>query len=173
MLRITSAIALSTLLVACGDDPKPEPKTSYDAADTGQTAPQPAPQAGDDDKTANVGIDQKIRQMCDIPDARFDFDSTQLGAQARDTLDKLVKCFNEGKGQGHSINLVGHADPRGPESYNVGLGSRRAGAVEKYLSSKGLEKDRMETSSRGEMDATGTDEAGWARDRRVDIVLAE
>lgn len=174
MYRIASAIALSGLLVACGDDAKPEPKTSYDAADTGQTAPPPpAPAASDDDKTANVGIDQRIRDMCDIPDARFDFDSARLSDQARDVLDKLVKCFNEGKGQGHSINLVGHADPRGPETYNMGLGSRRAGAVETYLVSKGLGRDRMETSSRGEMDATGTDESGWARDRRVDIVLAE
>ena len=174
MFRITAAIALSALLVACGDDPKPEPKTSYDAADTGQTAPQPPPPTdGEDNNTSNVGIDEKIRKLCDIPDARFDFNSTQLGPQARDTLDKLVKCFNEGPAQGQSINLVGHADPRGPDSYNVGLGSRRAGAVERYLTSKGLGNDRIETSSRGEMDATGTDEEGWARDRRVDIVLAE
>jgi hypothetical protein len=28
------------------------------------------------------------------------------------------------------------------------------------------------TTSRGEMDATGTDESSWAKDRRVDVVLA-
>jgi hypothetical protein len=28
------------------------------------------------------------------------------------------------------------------------------------------------TTSRGEMDATGTDEPGWSKDRRVDVVLA-
>jgi hypothetical protein len=31
----------------------------------------------------------------------------------------------------------------------------------------------MTTSSRGEMDATGTDEASWAKDRRVDLMLGE
>jgi hypothetical protein len=30
----------------------------------------------------------------------------------------------------------------------------------------------METSSRGELDASGSDESGWAADRRVDILLA-
>lgn len=173
MVRTFSTIAITLLLVGCGDDPKPEPKTSYDAADSGQTAPQEGVEGEGDDDSSNVGIDEKIRQMCDIPDARFDFNSAQLAPAARDTLDKLVKCFNEGAGKGHNINLVGHADPRGPETYNVGLGSRRAGAVETYLKSKGLDETRMETSSRGEMDATGTDEAGWARDRRVDIILAE
>jgi hypothetical protein len=27
------------------------------------------------------------------------------------------------------------------------------------------------TTSRGEMDATGTDEASWEKDRRVDVLL--
>jgi hypothetical protein len=30
----------------------------------------------------------------------------------------------------------------------------------------------MRATSRGELDATGTDETGWAQDRRVDIDLA-
>jgi hypothetical protein len=31
---------------------------------------------------------------------------------------------------------------------------------------------KVATSSRGAMDATGTDEGGWTRDRRVDLMLA-
>ena len=33
----------------------------------------------------------------------------------------------------------------------------------------GLPVDKVTTSSRGKLDASGTDEAGWANDRRVDI----
>jgi outer membrane protein OmpA-like peptidoglycan-associated protein len=29
----------------------------------------------------------------------------------------------------------------------------------------------METTSRGEDDASGTDDNGWAKDRRVDVML--
>jgi hypothetical protein len=36
----------------------------------------------------------------------------------------------------------------------------------------GLPDGQATTTSRGEMDATGADESSWAKDRRVDIVLA-
>jgi peptidoglycan-associated lipoprotein len=51
------------------------------------------------------------------------------------------------------------------------LGGSRAEAVQRYLVDLGVGKDRMRATSRGEMDATGTDEHGWAQDRRVDIEL--
>jgi peptidoglycan-associated lipoprotein len=52
------------------------------------------------------------------------------------------------------------------------LGENRATNVKKAIAAEGLDPNKMSTTSRGEMDATGTDEASWARDRRVDIVLA-
>jgi outer membrane protein OmpA-like peptidoglycan-associated protein len=36
------------------------------------------------------------------------------------------------------------------------------------MSQLGVSHD-MKTNARGEMDATGKDEAGWAKDRRVDV----
>jgi peptidoglycan-associated lipoprotein len=74
--------------------------------------------------------------------------------------------------KGRSMRLVGHADPRGNEEYNMALGGRRADNVASAIASAGMDSARMATSSRGKMDATGTDEAGWAKDRRVDIMLA-
>jgi len=53
------------------------------------------------------------------------------------------------------------------------LGQHRADAVVKHLHSKGLAKSVMESTSRGAMDAVGTDEPSWARDRRVDISLGQ
>ena len=38
---------------------------------------------------------------------------------------------------------------------------------------KGMPGGKIAVTSRGEMDAKGTDEATWARDRRVDVVLAD
>ena len=71
------------------------------------------------------------------------------------------------------MTITGHADPRGETEYNFALGQRRAGTVETFLIDRKLPKARIESSSRGELDATGTDEEGWAKDRRVDISLAE
>jgi peptidoglycan-associated lipoprotein len=36
-----------------------------------------------------------------------------------------------------------------------------------------MDKGKIAATSRGELDASGTDEDGWARDRRVDLLLAQ
>ena len=51
------------------------------------------------------------------------------------------------------------------------LGESRASSVHRYMVDLGVGKERMTATSRGEMDATGTDEEGWRKDRRVDIEL--
>jgi peptidoglycan-associated lipoprotein len=68
---------------------------------------------------------------------------------------------------------VGHADPRGGSDYNMTLGQSRADSVAMYLVKKGMDKSKAESSSRGAMDATGSDEPTWARDRRVDMMLGQ
>jgi peptidoglycan-associated lipoprotein len=69
------------------------------------------------------------------------------------------------------MRLVGHADPRGDEEYNRVLGQRRADSVKGAIATAGLDSAKMETTSRGEDDASGTDDNGWAKDRRVDVML--
>jgi peptidoglycan-associated lipoprotein len=51
------------------------------------------------------------------------------------------------------------------------LGGRRADNIKNAISREGLAAESIATTSRGEMDATGTDEASWAQDRRVDVML--
>lgn len=143
--------------------------------------PAPAPAAEPDasqlpGKDANKGmveIDPAILELCDIPTPHFAFDSSALSAEAGSALDALATCFVSGKAAGKNMNLVGHADPRGTEEYNLALGQRRADSVASHLKTRGLGDDRLETSSRGELDATGSDEASWALDRKVQIFLAE
>lgn len=68
-----------------------------------------------------------------------------------------------------SLKLIGHADPRGEMEYNFVLGHSRAAAVAHYLQSRNVTAGRLLVTSRGELDSVGTDEDGWARDRRVDV----
>jgi peptidoglycan-associated lipoprotein len=75
--------------------------------------------------------------------------------------------------KGYTLNLIGRADPRGAPGYNLTLGQARADAVQKYLVDKDVAQGNAQSTSRGAMDATGTDEAGWAHDRRVDIMLGK
>jgi peptidoglycan-associated lipoprotein len=135
---------------------------------------EPAAVAAEEEANqAGVHVDDAVVKLCDLPEARFDFDSAKLSPSATNMLDALATCFISGPAKDESMRLVGHADPRGDDDYNMGLGQRRAGSVAAYLTKKGLPEARMETSSRGELDASGEDESGWSKDRRVDILLGD
>lgn len=136
-------------------------------------APEVKPDDGKDPGKSNVTIDPRILALCGELEPNFSYNSTSLSQQAKNTLDKLATCFLGGPAVGKNMRLVGHADPRGDEEYNFGLGQRRADVVGDYLDKRGLGSSRVETSSRGKLDATGTDEAGWAQDRKVQILLAD
>jgi peptidoglycan-associated lipoprotein len=165
-----SCIVLASCLVAgCGEDPKPPPKTPDTTG--GAVTTTPAPKGGGD--ATPVGISDAIAKMCNLPEARFDFDSSSVSGGAQAMLDKLAECFLTGKGKGKNMKIVGHADERGETEYNFALGQRRAGSIANYLSKKGLGDDRVASSSAGELEASGTDKTGWARDRKVEILLAD
>jgi peptidoglycan-associated lipoprotein len=102
----------------------------------------------------------------------FDFDSAALDQQDRELLAQIAKCLTDGPLKGKGVALIGRADPRGEQEYNMTLGVSRADAVKRYLVDLGVGRERMRATSRGELDAVGTNEEGWAKDRRVDIELA-
>jgi peptidoglycan-associated lipoprotein len=164
------AVAVATLGLACGGAKPPESKTAEQAPQPTASAPTSAAGQGD---AATVNISDEIRSKCGIPDADayFDFDSRRLTQKDHTPLDLVVKCFTSGPLKGRTVKLVGRADPRGETDYNFTLGQGRADAVGKYLNARGLDRSKAQASSRGAMDATGTDEAGWQRDRRVDILV--
>jgi len=86
-------------------------------------------------------------------------------------LQRLLGCLTTGPLKGSRVLLTGHCDNRGEYEFNMSLGAERAEVVKNFLSSGGVGGDRVATSSRGKLDAVGTDEAGWENDRRVDIEI--
>lgn len=163
-------LAASVCLAACKN--KDEPETTPPITESAGETP---PEDDEDPEQAKIRISQQVQDLCGISadQANFDFNSANLSQGAKATLDAVATCFLTGPGVGKNLNLVGHADPRGTEDYNFALGQKRAGNVGKYLDKKGLGSARVESSSRGELDAKGSDEASWAEDRFVDILLAE
>lgn len=150
--------------VACKSKTSAEGSTN--APSTNTTAKTPS------DDSSGVRVDDTLAKMCDLPRASFEFDSATLTDDDREILDALAMCFVSGAAKEERMRLTGHADPRGTDEYNLALGQRRADSVASYLHGKGLSTARTETSSRGELDAVGEDDDGWASDRRVDIALA-
>jgi peptidoglycan-associated lipoprotein len=122
----------------------------------------------------SVHIEERIVRACgDLPTAHFAFDSANVLPDSGHALDALARCFVSGPLRGKGLKLVGHADPRGETEYNLALGHQRAYSVLDILAQRGVELGRMTTSSKGEFEAIGSDESSWARDRRVEVVLAD
>ena len=168
-----TACALA-FLVACGSDPPPPAKAPPPPAPTPIAAPAPAPEKpGDVPSRSNISISEDIKKACGITDteAHFAYDSANVRPQDKTVLTKLATCFMTGPLKGRTMRLIGHADPRGDEEYNMVLGGRRGDNVKAAIAEAGMDSGRMATTSRGEMDATGTDEASWEKDRRVDVML--
>jgi peptidoglycan-associated lipoprotein len=173
-------LALFLAVSACADEkkpaaapvaspPAPAPTASSSAASTNNPKP-------DDDATrGNLNISDEIRKACGLTDAEafFAFDSAHVRPQDETVLKKLAVCFSTGPLKGREMRLVGHADPRGSSDYNLALGGKRADNVKTVIARFGMSAGKIATTSRGAMDATGTEEASWAKDRRVDVTLGE
>lgn len=127
----------------------------------------------------NLTVSDAIAKACGIAprgdgkemQASFDFDSAALEDEDKKLLAEVGKCLTDGALRGKTVTLIGRADARGEPEYNMTLGESRANAVNRYLVDLGVGKEKMKSTSRGEMDAVGKDEEGWRKDRRVDIEL--
>jgi peptidoglycan-associated lipoprotein len=159
---------------ACASDPKPPPAFLPPPVHGPGGPEQSSASTQKSPSRSQVQISEEIRRACGISeaDAHFAFDSSRLSAFDHPTLNSVAKCFRSGPLAGRSMRLVGHADPRGEAEYNMVLGGQRADNVKLFLLDKGLKSSQVTTTSRGELEAKGRDEASWADDRRVDMLLA-
>ena len=180
MKTITLAL-LAAAAFGCHHEKKPVITTPQPTPDKPAATEQakPAPQVTTDQKVSpNLALSGDIVQMCNIKasataNPTFDYDKEELTPEDRTVLDQLATCMTTGALKGKAVSLIGRADPRGTEEYNLGLGSRRASSVSTYLEHLGVGQPQLAVTTRGSLDASGTDEAGWAKDRRVDVQLKQ
>jgi peptidoglycan-associated lipoprotein len=102
----------------------------------------------------------------------FDYDKSDIRAAERAKL-KVAKEYLDTH-PGYRLLLEGHCDWRGTAEYNLSLGDRRANAAKRYLQSIGAAPDRLDTLSKGSLEASkNADAATMEKDRRVDIVVVD
>jgi peptidoglycan-associated lipoprotein len=104
---------------------------------------------------------------CALEPVYFDFNESVLSTEASSSVERNADCIK--KAGGRTVTLVGRSDPRGTEEYNLALSDKRAGQVKERLGRFGVDGTRLKTVAKGELEASGTDESGWAKDRRVDV----
>jgi peptidoglycan-associated lipoprotein len=182
-MKIMTIAFVLAAVVGCSKDKKVAKPTPTAAK---PTAAKPADDKlletlpADQQVSPNLALSGDIVKLCNIKVSAtaataaptFDYDKEELHPEDRAVLDQLATCLMTGALKGKSVALTGRADPRGTEEYNLGLGSRRAASVSTYLVRLGVGEPQLGVTTRGSLDASGTDEAGWAKDRRVDITLA-
>jgi peptidoglycan-associated lipoprotein len=149
-VKLALALAVGLALVACASNPNQNAVGGAGAAAPGSQQ----------DFVVNVG-DRVF----------FETDSSELTTQARGTLDKQaqwLQVYNR-----YAFTIEGHADERGTREYNIALGARRAQAVRDYLTSRGIDGNRMRTISYGKERpvAVCDDISCWSQNRRAVTLL--
>jgi peptidoglycan-associated lipoprotein len=101
----------------------------------------------------------------------FESDSSELTPQSVAILDKQAEWLQ--RYNRYAFTVEGHADERGTREYNIALGARRAQAVRDYLTSRGVQGNRMRTISYGKERpvAVCNDISCWSQNRRSVTVL--
>lgn len=101
----------------------------------------------------------------------FGFDSANLSADAKTNLDKLVKILNVYPDT--DIEIQGHTDSKGSESYNQNLSQSRAYGVSSYLYNKGIANNRIRTKGFGENmpKYDNNTQDGRTQNRRVEFLI--
>lgn len=177
MKIMTLALVLVTAIGCSKKQPVAKPTTAArEPAPAATKQETPVDVSQDQQVSPNLAISGDIAAMCGIeasttPNPKFEYDKDELTAEDRAVLEQLAVCLTSGALKGRTVSLIGRADPRGTEEYNLGLGSRRAASVSAFLTRLGVNQAQLAVTTRGALDATGSDEASWAQDRRVDIQL--
>ncbi|GFE63071.1 OmpA family protein [Litoreibacter roseus] len=72
-----------------------------------------------------------------------------------------------------TVNIIGHTDSTGSDSYNFSLSERRADAVSFVLQDAGVSRGRIRSFGEGETRPIASNEtaSGRARNRRVEIII--
>jgi type IX secretion system PorP/SprF family membrane protein len=119
---------------------------------------------------ANGGAGAGTGEVFTFNNVYFETNKWDINPRATPELDNLVEILI--KNPSLKIEVAGHADPRGSDSYNLWLSNKRSNAVRDYLIRKGVSPAQLDVKGYGE----GTAPAGSALDeeRRVEFkILAQ
>ncbi len=162
-IKIVFLAALLIGLAACAkkQEVKPEttpppPPAETQPAETGPTAFTPA----------DLDSNECLRQRT----VYFDFDQSTIKPEFQEAVACHAKYLNDRPDA--RMTLEGNADERGSREYNLGLGERRAKAVESALEAAGASASQIEVVSYGEERPVCREhnESCWQKNRRVEIV---
>lgn len=127
------------------------------------------------DEMAGTDVDvvrEGDRILLNIPNqVTFDVNQSKIKPDFYATLNRLSEVFSQYEST--VIEVAGHTDSTGTESYNQTLSENRAFSVKRFLADRGVSYQRIHTYGLGETQpiADNATTAGRAQNRRVEIEL--
>lgn len=103
----------------------------------------------------------------------FEFNSAKILPQYYDQLDKLGTALTAPQYNAYRVQIEGHTDDTGSESYNQVLSERRAESIRAYLVERfNIDSERLAVKGMGEANPVVPNDTAAARskNRRVEVV---
>jgi len=115
----------------------------------------------------------EVEAVIELEGVHFDFDKATLKPEAKVVLNEAAALL--AKHERVVVEVAGHTDSMGSESYNQGLSERRANAVRDYLASKGVKASRLTAKGYGESRPVASNDTkeGRAENRRVELIVLD
>lgn len=142
-------------------DPEPAPAVVAAVDPAPEAEPRPVPER------PRVGETIVLRGVL------FDFDRATLRSESEKTLRETIRVLEHYPDI--RVEIQGHTDGMGSDSYNDRLSSARAEAVRDYLIEHGIAASRMEARGYGKRVPVATNETveGRQQNRRVELRILE
>ncbi|MBL8265300.1 peptidoglycan-associated lipoprotein Pal [Steroidobacter sp.] len=167
--QLVLLVASGLMMAACGNKPLPETSSGAEAV-TPTTSTEGANSSAVSGSA--LSADQQALEAAKASGVivYFDYDRAEIKAEFVPVVAAHAKYLN-GNAQ-RKVRLEGHSDETGSREYNIGLGERRAQAVRRALLLQGVTENQITTVSYGEERPAvqGSDEAAYAKNRRVELV---
>jgi outer membrane protein OmpA-like peptidoglycan-associated protein len=126
--------------------------------------------AGDQPKTRSMGNRNIIPQPKSVDLViQFDLDSAKLKEPSKPLLDSLVEAMKNDRLATIKFKIEGHTDAQGSEQHNLKLSQSRADSVMAYLTSQGVDKERLTGEGKGFSELLLPEKPKAAENRRVKI----
>ena len=140
--------------------------SSATSSSSGSTSSASTSTASDSGSSYSYDTDPKTALIKVGDRVLFGYDSSDLDDEDRSVLDNQAEFLNQNPSL--QVTIEGHCDERGTREYNLALGEKRASSVKDYLTSLGINSDRISVVSYGKErpQVLGSNKAAWSMNRR-------
>ena len=140
--------------------------SSTTSSSSGGTSSASASTAADSESSYSYDTDPRTALIKVGDRVLFGYDSSELDDEDRSVLDNQAEFLNQNPSL--QVTIEGHCDERGTREYNLALGEKRASSVKDYLTSLGINSDRISVVSYGKErpQVLGSNKAAWSMNRR-------